>query len=316
MTTKPDRRRNLFREGHLSVGIVLPIRDGEGDQVDFRQQVDLAALADDLGFDAVWVRDVPLNGPWYPEAFGHPDPFTMLGALSLATRRIAIGTAATVLTLRHPLHIAKSAISLDRLAPGRFVLGLGSGDRREEFDAFGEDAADHKQLYRQHWTELSAALQRPPRILHQAAGPDMAFELRPPAASDIPMLAIGSGGQTLEWIARNAAGWVTYHRPSAVQRDRYMLWRSAVARHAPGQFRSFSTGLRLDLQTDPAAAVEEIELGYRTGTLGLTRILQKMRDAGVHHVLLNLPPNGSLAQDRLTAIARDVLPALTPAPQG
>ena len=55
----------------------------------------------------------------------------MLGAIAMATSRIAIGTAATVLTLLQPLHIAKSAITLDRLAPGRFILGLESGDRRE-----------------------------------------------------------------------------------------------------------------------------------------------------------------------------------------
>ena len=55
----------------------------------------------------------------------------MLGAIAMATSRIAIGTAATVLTLLQPLHIAKAAITLDRLAPGRFILGLGSGDRRE-----------------------------------------------------------------------------------------------------------------------------------------------------------------------------------------
>src|SRR3546814_10509514 len=66
------------------------------------------------------------------------------------------------------------------------------------------------------------------------------FEIRPAAETGVPMLAVGSGGQTLEWIARNAAGWATYHRPPAVQRDRHALWRRAVDRVAPGEFRSFS----------------------------------------------------------------------------
>lgn len=311
MTEPSNSRDALFRDGQISVGLVLPLRDTEGDGIDFRQQVELAALADKSGFAAVWVRDVPLNGPWYPETFGHPDPFTMLGAISSATSRIAIGTAATVLTLRHPLHIAKAAISLDRLAPGRFVLGLGSGDRREEFAAFGEDASGHKQLYRDHWHDVSAALERPPRILRETADPALQFDLRPPAASDIPMLAIGSGGQTLEWIARNAAGWATYHRPAVVQRDRYMLWRRAVDNTSPGQFRSFSVALRVDLLDDPSAVVEEIDLGYRTGTTGLVRVLQEMRDTGVHHALLNIAPNGRPAQENLRVIAGNVLPNIT-----
>ncbi|WP_223115737.1 TIGR03571 family LLM class oxidoreductase [Paracoccus amoyensis] len=310
VTENLTTRDRLFRDGRISIGLVLPIRSADGDDVDFRQQVELAAQAEELGFAAVWVRDVPLNGPWYPETFGHPDPFTMLGAISSATDRIAIGTAATVLTLRHPLHLAKAAISLDQLAPGRFVLGLGSGDRPEEFAAFGEDVRDHKQLYRDHWSELSAALDRPPRILGKTADPATQFDLRPPAASDIPMLAIGSGGQTLEWIARNAAGWATYHRPAKVQRDRYMLWRRAVDSTATGQFRSFSVAFRIDLLDDPMAAVEEIDLGYRTGTTGLTGVLQDMRDMGVHHALLNIAPTGRSAQETLQAIADDVLPKL------
>lgn len=295
----------------MSIGLVLPIRETDTAEVDFRQQVELAALADQLGFDAIWVRDVPLNGPWYPEAFGHPEPFTMLGAIAMATSRIAIGTAATVLTLRHPLHIAKAAITLDRLAPGRFVLGLGSGDRREEFSAFGADTKDHKELYRKHWDELAAALERPGRFLQHASDPDVALELRPPALSDIPMLAVGSGGQSLDWIARNAGGWATYHRPPEVQRDRYGLWRRAVDHSAAGQFRSFSVALRIELHDDQSAPVENIELGYRVSTRQLLPIIEGMRDTGVHHALINIVPNGIPAEQNLEAIAAGILPSMS-----
>lgn len=61
------------------------------------------------------------NGPWYPEAFGHPGPMVMIGAIASRTKDCA-WYSTTVLTLRHPLHIAKSAISLDHLSHGRFVL--------------------------------------------------------------------------------------------------------------------------------------------------------------------------------------------------
>ncbi|GGF00671.1 coenzyme F420-dependent N5,N10-methylene tetrahydromethanopterin reductase [Aliidongia dinghuensis] len=269
----------------------------------------LAALAEELGFSAVWVRDVPLNGPWYPEAFGHPDPIAMLGAIAARTFRIVIGTAATVLTLRHPLHLAKAAITLDRLSGGRFVLGLGSGDRREEFSAFGADSGDHKDLYRDHWMRLAAALEQPPRILPPPAEPAVAFELRPAAATEIPMLAVGSGGQTLEWIARNATGWATYHRPPEIQRDRYALWRRAVDRVAPGAFRSFSVAVRVELVEAPSAPAAPIDLGYRTGIRGLATVLEAMRDAGVHHALLNLPPTGARPAETVAALAT-ILPAL------
>lgn len=305
-----ERRASLFQEGRMSVGLVLPIRATDDEDVDFRRQVQLAALAEELGFAAIWVRDVPLNGPWYPEQFGHPDPFAMLGAIAMATSRIAIGTAATVLTLRHPLHIAKAAISLDRLAPGRLVLGLGSGDRREEFAAFGEDSDNRKELHRAHWSELAAALEQPSRILRAPADPAVAFELRPPAQSAIPMLAVGSGGQSLDWIVRNAPGWATYHRAPHLQRDRYGLWRRAVERSAAGRFRSFSVALRVEMVADKAALAEDIAIGYRLGSRALADVLGSMRDAGTHHALLNIVPNGMPAHENLEMIARDVLPAL------
>ena len=310
MANGPAACPTLFQEGRLSLGLVLPIRRGEGLDVDFAEQVDLAVRAEALGFAAVWVRDVPLNGPWYPEAFGHSDPMVMLGAIAARTSRIAIGSAAIVLTLRHPLHIAKAAISLDRLSGGRFVLGLGSGNRREEFAAFGADPKDHKELYRDHWTRLAAALERPPRILAETPDPEAAFEIRPAAQNEVPMLAIGSGGQTLEWIARNAAGWATYHRPPPIQRDRYGLWRRAVDRVAPGAFRSFSVAVRIELLADAAAPASAIDLGYRTGVRELRAILETMREAGTHHVLLNLPPTGAPPAENLARIAEEVLPAL------
>lgn len=305
-----ESRDTLFREGQISVGLVLPIRTSDVENINFHQQVELSTLADQLGFDAIWVRDVPLNGDWYPETFGHPDPFVMLGTIAAVTSRIAIGTAATVLTLRHPLHIAKAAISLDHLAPGRLVLGLGSGDRPEEFEAFGEDSNDRRELYRAHWGELAAALERPSRVTRQVSDPTIAFELRPSAQSIIPMLAIGSGGQSLDWIARNMPGWTTYHRTPQVQQGRYELWRTAVDRSAGGEFRSFSVALRIELLKNPAAPAEDIELGYRTGSHALINVLTSMRDAGTHHVLLNIAPNGVSARETLEIIARDVLPAL------
>lgn len=299
---------SVFREGRLSLGLVLPLRAQAGPEVDFAHQLYLAALAERLGFAALWVRDVPLNGPWYPEAFGHLDPVAMLAAIAARTTRIALGTAATVLTLRHPLHIAKAAVSLDILSGGRFLLGLGSGDRREEFAAFGQSGDNRRDLFRDHWDRLAAALEIPPRVIPDIPGD--AFELRPAARAPIPLLAVGSGGQSLEWIARHAVGWATYHRPPEVQHDRYALWRRAVERASPGEFRSFSSSLRVDLARDRAAPAESLELGYRTGALGLRAVIEEMRDSGVHHVMLNLTPDGRPPEEALAEIAEAVLPAL------
>ena len=73
--------------------------------------------------------------------------------------------------------------------------------------------------------ELAAALEQPSRVTRPVSDPAIAFELRPSAQSMIPRLALGSGGQSLDWIARNTLGWATYHRPPQAQQGRYELWR-------------------------------------------------------------------------------------------
>lgn len=298
----------LFQADRLTLGLALPWVDAAEHagrrEVDFPRQLDLAAQAEAAGFAALWVRDVPLNHPGYPEAIGHLDPWTWLGALATRTRRIHLVTGAIVLTLRHPLHVAKGAVSVAALAPGRFVLGLGSGDRPPEYLAFGRNSATRREDFRARWEQLSAALDTPPRVVPDLQDdPPVAFSLRPRPSLPVPMLAVGSAGQSLDWIARHAVGWTTYHRPPEVQRDRHAMWRQAVERAAPGQFRAFGVAMRVELLDRPDAPAEAIELGYRTGVRALAGILARMREAGTHHVSLNLPAGARPLPDIIDELA-------------
>ena len=68
-----------------------------------------------------------------------PDVFVYAGYLAALTKRIKIGTAVVTLPLANPLRVAENAAFVDILSKGRFVLGLGSGYRKYEFDGFGVD---------------------------------------------------------------------------------------------------------------------------------------------------------------------------------
>ena len=56
-------------------------------------------------------------------------------------RRATLATGSLILPLRHPIHVAKAAASLENLSGGRFVMGVASGDRPVEFPAFGREHA-------------------------------------------------------------------------------------------------------------------------------------------------------------------------------
>ncbi|NMT33560.1 TIGR03571 family LLM class oxidoreductase [Stenotrophomonas maltophilia] len=300
---------SLFPQQGLSLGLMTPVAaHGLADPGAARR---IARLADDLGFAALWARDVPLMVPQGPDATvsALDDPFLWLGMLAAATTRIAVGTAAIVLPLRQPLQVAKSALSLDRISAGRFVLGLGSGDRPEEFAAFGEDLEGRATTFRERWTLLRAALSPEAdarTAVLQATG---GFDVLPAPATRIPMLVVGTARQSLQWIAREAEGWATYHREEAAQEGRIGLWQQAlVQRGGPG--KPFVQSMLLDLQADPQAPAEPLPLGLKVGRDGLRDYLLRVHGQGVAHVMFNLVDNGRPMDAVLREIGEQVLPNL------
>lgn len=307
-SVEDDIASRVFSPSRLSIGLSLPVLRPQSDIADFREQIEIARHADAAGFRALWVRDVPLNSADYPDPVGHLDPWVLLGALAVHTKQAALISGAIVLTLRHPLHIAKGAVSVSHLSGGRFILGLGSGDRPPEYAAFGQDAEQRRDLYREHWGTVAAALAPVARVIPDLAPPGAPeFFLLPRPAAQVPMLAVGSGGQSVDWIARHAIGWMTYHREPNVQRARYAMWRAAVERSAAGAFRAFGAAMRLELSEQANEPATPVALGYRTGRLALVDLLQAMREAGTHHVTFNLATQRP-ARDVLDELAAEVLP--------
>lgn len=299
----------VFPRQGLSLGLMTPVAaHGVADPHAARR---IARLADNLGFAALWTRDVPLMVPQGPDATASAldDPFLWLGMLAAATERIAVGSAAIVLPLRQPLQVAKSALSLDRISDGRFVLGLGSGDRPEEFAAFGEDLEGRAATFRTRWSLLRAALSADAgerALVRQATG---GFDVLPAPTTRIPMLVVGSARQSLQWIAREAEGWATYHREEAAQEGRIGLWQQALVQQG-GPMKPFVQSMLLDLQTDPQAPAEALPLGLKVGREGLRDYLQRVHAQGVAHVMFNLVDNGRPVEQVLREIGEHVLPDL------
>jgi G6PDH family F420-dependent oxidoreductase len=96
-----------------------------------RELVRYAQAAEDRGFDLLVSSDH--YSPWL-ESQGHsPYAWTLLGAVAQATERVELMTYVTCPTMRyHPAVVAQSSATLQILAEGRFILGLGSGERLNE----------------------------------------------------------------------------------------------------------------------------------------------------------------------------------------
>jgi 5,10-methylenetetrahydromethanopterin reductase len=89
--------------------------------------VGIALAAEELGYADLWIPD---------QSFHH-DPFLLLAACARATSSIRLGVAVTNPVSRHPVQLARAAATLDQISGGRFVLGLGAGNRTRVLPALG-----------------------------------------------------------------------------------------------------------------------------------------------------------------------------------
>lgn len=79
--------------------------------------------------DSVWTEDMTGLAKYQANPHVHFEPLTMMGAAGAATERIRVGVNVTDVIRRHPAMLAQTALTVDHLARGRSILGLGSGER-------------------------------------------------------------------------------------------------------------------------------------------------------------------------------------------
>lgn len=296
----------MYQENKLTLGLFFPIESYMGDvpEMNIEKQMKLAKRAEELNFASLFVRDVPLRDPNFGDVGQMYDPFTYLGYVAANTEKIALGTGSIILTLRHPLHVAKAAASVDRLSGERLILGVATGDRPIEFPAFSVNPENRSELFRESVAVMRKAWKEHfPTIdslrVHLANG-----DLLPkPKLSDIPLMVTGHSGQSPEWIAEHSDGWIYYPRGLKFQKALIDNWRSLTE-----EFKPFTQSLYIDLAEDPNHVPIPIHLGFRTGRNFVIEFLEALQNAGVNHVIINLKYGQRPVEEVIEELGEYVLP--------
>jgi probable F420-dependent oxidoreductase len=118
----------------LKVGVQLPEIERVAPWPDMKR---MATTAEAVGFDSIWLGDHLLyrnegespKGPW--------EAWTMMAAIAAVTERVEIGPLVACTSFHNPAMIAKKTATLDEVAQGRIILGLGAGWNEPEYAAFG-----------------------------------------------------------------------------------------------------------------------------------------------------------------------------------
>lgn len=213
------------------------------------------ARVEEMGADIAfnWDHFYPLYG----EADGkHFECWTMLGAWAQATEKIEIGPLVTCNSYRNPELLADMARTVDHIAGGRVIFGIGSGWFQRDYDEYGYEFGTAPGRLRQ----LDAAM---PRITARWA------QLNPPAPRQMPVL-IGGGGEkvTLRITAEHADIWHAFGSPETIAHKNSVLdqWCAKVGRDPAAIERS--AGMQDPSRIDRAE--EFLAAGVTQFTLGFT----------------------------------------------
>ncbi len=299
----------VFRRKRLSLGLVVPLEHYSPSPVpSMNRHVERVQLAEELGFSAIWLRDVPFNVPSFGDAGQVFDPFVYLGLLAARTERIALGVASIILPLRHPAHVAKAAASADVLSGGRLILGVASGDRPEEYPALNRSFDNRGASFRASFDYIQQMGQTSPAFENEFGSPNGALDMLPkPACGALPLLITGGSQQDLGWIARNGDGWMIYPRNFKAQAGVIREWRTR-SREGNRPDKPVMQPLYIDLVGDSEAAPQPIHLGLRLGARHLRHYLRELEEIGINHVALNLRFNQADIETTLRRLATEVLP--------
>jgi len=204
--------------GDIGFGVCLPTYTVWS----LRSLSEAATVAEEVGFDSVWVSDHFFLPQEATKAVGGNvrtrglvDAWSTLACLVPVTSRIKLGTCVSNLPLRNPVELARKASTLDHFSQGRVILGVGSGWFRDEFEAFGYEfepfgirmakTIEGIRLMRQIWESKGPAT---------FAGNYYSIggaELNPkPFRGSIPIWLGGASGPALSAVAELGDGWIPW----------------------------------------------------------------------------------------------------------
>lgn len=165
---------------------------------------------EEMGYDSLWVCD-HLYGPQSPQ-LPILEAWSMISAVAAITERAEIGTLVTPVGMRNPAHLGKVIATVDNIAGGRVIAGLGGGWMPREFTDFGmpflgtgerlKQLAETVALLKRMWGD-EAEVSYDGEYVH---ADNVVCQPKPPRR--VPILIGGAGEQvTLKIVAREADIW-------------------------------------------------------------------------------------------------------------
>jgi alkanesulfonate monooxygenase SsuD/methylene tetrahydromethanopterin reductase-like flavin-dependent oxidoreductase (luciferase family) len=286
------------------IGYLLPTREqimaGRPEAAPLLQ---LGERAGRLGFDSLWVGDSLTARPRH-------EPFTLLAAVAARVPRVEVGTAVLLPALRNPVLLAHQVATLDQIAEGRLILGVGIAadlpNIRAEFAACGVPfdqrvgrMMEGLRLAKALWSGEAVDWDGRWKVERAVLGPT------PHRKGGPPLWVGGSLPASLERAGRFFDGWMPI-TPDAAEWTRQWQDLKGIAKAAGRDPAALTGSMYLTLMVDddaerasqrldafldryygqPAAVMRKRQACYAGPGVGLAEWLQGYARAGVAHFVL------------------------------
>ncbi|MEM7017064.1 MAG: LLM class flavin-dependent oxidoreductase [Pseudomonadota bacterium] len=307
----------------LANGLKIGLMTSFPNKQESRAQIE---TLESLGYDSAWVGD--------HIAFPVPilDSLSQLAYAAALTDKLTLGTCVYLLPLRHPTPVAKQVATIDRLAEGRLIFGVGiGGEFPNEYASCGIPVKERGPRLGESMEVLKALWQGEPAdyegqffLLNQVN-----MQPTPMQAGGPPMWCGGRSEAALKRTGRLADGWVSYAITPAMFRDGMQTIAQSAQQHQR-DIQQFGTGhllfMRLDKSYDEAwdKATEHLSRRYgmdfrkaaqRYAALGspsdVAERISEYFEAGVRHIMLDLTGPAADRDEQTQQFAEEVMPLIS-----
>jgi probable F420-dependent oxidoreductase len=260
-----------------------------------KEALSFGPLAEELGYDSVWVMDHLFNNGYIRERLDdkpYYHPLATLSYLAATTERVLLGTSVLVLPYHNPVELAKYTATLDHMSDGRVTLGVGVGAMTEEFAALGIPMSERGALtnecirvMKELWTN-----QAPSYHSSRWNFDDLRFSPKPVQQPHIPLWIGGASPGALRRAARLGDGW----HPSGLTPEEYAVRRQQVRELAERAGRdpdSLTMSARVEVEATGGPSSDRAANRARISGNDLEQAaitIAAYRDAGVEHLVLAL----------------------------
>jgi len=242
-----------------------------------RAAAEVGRLAESLGYDSLWAGEhVVLPTPRADPSPMEPDeailePLVALAHLAASTERILLGTGVIILPQRNPLVLAKQVASLDVLAGGRLILGIGVGYLEPEMTAIGVPMEGRGSRSDEYLAAMRSLWENDAPAFHGRYVDFEGVDAHPrPVQRPLPVVVGGHTERAFERAARHADGWYGF-----------LVGLRAMASHRAG----------LAAACERAGRSEHLHISVSPSRRMDAETVRAYAELGVDRLILAPPPN-------------------------